>query len=150
MSSRKIVYVAPSYESVQHEVTKSDDKGTPLETSLHTDVSLLMRIDKLHADANLISQLKQALQPMIDSSNMRAQFEDSFGKLTDKQLIESCPSRYVQTLSEQKTVLSNLCKQQKEEAEKARKDAEDKEAAERDVKEKEDFDKSISELLKRL
>ena len=37
---------------------------------------------------------------MIDNSNFRAQFEETFGSLTDDELINSCPSRYTQTASE--------------------------------------------------
>ena len=79
----KVVYVPPVFEQVQHEATMLSDNGEVLRASLHSDVSLLMRIDSLKCDATTIGFLRDSLQPMIDSSNFRAQFEESFGKLTD-------------------------------------------------------------------
>ena len=96
-AKNKVVYVPPVYEAVQHEVTSVDDKNNPLRTSLHTDISLLQRIDNMRADAQTLREIKESLQPMIDNSNFRAQFEEVFGSLTDDELINSCPSRYVQT-----------------------------------------------------
>ena len=101
----KVVYVPPVYEEVQHEVTSVDDKNTPLRTSFHTDISLLQRIDTMRADAQTLREIKESLQPMIDTSNFRSQFEETFGSLTDDELINSCPSRYVQTASEKMSYL---------------------------------------------
>ena len=128
----KIVYVPPVYEEAQHEVVafSTDEKGNkvPAKASLHSDVSLMLRIDKLRMDAEQYSRLKDALQPMIDSSNFRQEFEDTFGALTDKELIESCPSRYIQTESEKMNYLKELA-------------AKDKEARATAEKEKADLDK---------
>ena len=107
-AKNKVVYVPPVYEEVQHEVTSVDDKNNPLRTSFHTDVSLLQRIDNMRADAQTLREIKESLQPMIDSSNFRSQFEETFGSLTDDELINSCPSRYVQTASEKMSFLKNL------------------------------------------
>ena len=74
-AKNKVVYVPHVYEEVQHEVTSVDDNNTPLRTSFHTDVSLLMRIDNMRADAVTLREIKESLQPMIDNSNFRAQFE---------------------------------------------------------------------------
>ena len=79
----KVVYVPPVYEEVQHEVTSVDDKNNPLRTSFHTDVSLLQRIDNMRADAQTIREIKESLQPMIDTSNFRSQFEEAFGSYRD-------------------------------------------------------------------
>ena len=108
IAKNKVVYVPPVYEDVQHEVTSVDDKNNPLCTSFHTDVSLLQRIDSLRADAQTLLEIKESLQPMIDTSNFRSQFEDTFGSLTDDELINSCPSRYVQTASEKMSYLKEL------------------------------------------
>ena len=104
----KVVYVPPVYEEVQHEVTSVDDKNNPLRISFHTDVSLLQRIDTMRADAQTIREIKESLQPMIDTSNFRSQFEETFGSLTDDELINSCPSRYTQTASEKMSYLREL------------------------------------------
>lgn len=144
----KIVYIPPVYEQVQHEVTLSDDNGVPLRVSLHSDVSLLMRIDSLKCDATTLSLLKDNLQPMIDSSNYREQFEDSFGKLTDTELIDSCPSRYVQTRTEQMEFLKQLAQKDIEEREKYAQSVKDKEEKERLSKENEDFQNKFKELFK--
>ena len=71
----KVVYVPPVYEEVQHEVTSVDDNNDPLRTSFHTDVSLLQRIDSMRADAQTLREIKESLQPMIDTSNFRAQLK---------------------------------------------------------------------------
>ena len=88
-AKNKVVYVPPVYEEVQHEVTSVDDKNNPLRTSFHTDVSLLQRIDNLRVDAQTLLEIKESLQPMIDTSNFRSQFEETFGSLTDDELINS-------------------------------------------------------------
>lgn len=144
----KIVYIPPVYEQVQHEPTLLGENGEVKFVSLHSDVSLLMRIDSLKCDANTLSILKENLQPMIDSSNFRHEFEDSFGKLTDTELIDSCPSRYVQTRSEQMAYLKTLAQKDKEEREKFAKSVKDKEEKERLDKENEAFQSKFKELFK--
>ena len=99
-AKEKVVYVPPVYEEVQHEVTSVDDNNVPLRTSFHTDVSLLQRIDNMRVDAQTLREIKESMQPMIDNSNFRNEFEETFGSLTDDELINSCPSRYTQTASE--------------------------------------------------
>lgn len=144
----KIVFVPPVYEQIQHEVTYTGDNNEPLEASLHTDVSLLMRIDSLKCDATTLNLLKQSLQPMIDSSNFKQQFEDSFGKLSDTELIDSCPSRYIQTRTEQMQYLKDLSEKDKEAREKYAKSVKDKEEKERLAKENEEFQNHFKELFK--
>lgn len=144
----KIVYVPPVYEQVQHEATLLSDNGEVLRTSLHSDVSLLMRIDSLKCDATTLSLLKESLQPMLDSSIFKQQFEESFGKLTDTDLIESCPSRYVQTRTEQMEYLKTLAQKDKEEREKYAKSVKDKEEKEKLEKESQDFQNHFKELFK--
>ena len=146
-AKNKVVYVPPVYEEVQHEVTSVDDKNNPLRTSLHTDVSLLQRIDNMRADAQTIRAIKDTLQPMIDPSNFRAQFEENFGSLTDDELINSCPSRYTQTASEKMSYLKELAAMDKDAREKA---AAAKEKEERDKVEKEnkEFQSRLLEIFK--
>lgn len=144
----KVIFVPPVYEQVQHEATLIDDDGVVKEASLHSDVSLLLRIDALKCDATTLSLLKQNLQPMIDSSNYKQQFEESFGKLTDTELIDSCPSRYIQTRTEQMAYLKSLSEKDKEARDKYSKSLKDKAEKERSEKEGEEFRKRIQELFK--
>lgn len=147
-AKNKVVYVPPVYEDVQHEVTSVDDKNNPLRTSFHTDVSLLQRIDTMRADAQTLREIKESLQPMIDNSNFRAQFEETFGSLTDDELINSCPSRYVQTASEKMTYLKELAIKDKEVREKAAAALKEKEDKEKIEKENADFQSRLMEIFK--
>lgn len=147
-AKNKVVYVPPVYEEVQHEVTSIDDKNNPLRTSFHTDVSLLQRIDKMRADAQTLREIKESLQPMIDNSNFRAQFEETFGSLTDDELINSCPSRYTQTASEKMSYLKELAAKDKEAREKAAAAAKEKEEKEKAEKENAEFQSRLLEIFK--
>lgn len=144
----KVVYVPPVYEEVQHEVTSVDDKNNPLRASFHTDVSLLQRIDNMRADAQTLRVIKESLQPMIDNSNFRSQFEETFGSLTDDELINSCPSRYVQTASEKMSYLKELAIKDKEARDKAAAALKDKEEKDKAEKENADFQKRLFEIFK--
>lgn len=144
----KVVYVPPVYEEVQHEVTSVDDKNNPLRASFHTDISLLQRIDSLRADAQTLREIKESLQPMIDSSNFRSQFEETFGSLTDDELINSCPSRYVQTASEKMSYLKEIAAKDKEVREKAAAALKEKEERDKAEKENADFQSRLMEIFK--
>jgi hypothetical protein len=143
-----VVYVPPVYEEVQHEVTSVDDKNTPLRCSFHTDVSLLMRIDNMRADAQTLREIKDSLQPLIDNSNFRDQFEETFGSLTDDELINSCPSRYTQTASEKMSYLKELASQDKAARDKAAAAAKDKEEKDRIDKENQEFQSRLLAIFK--
>lgn len=147
-AKNKVVYVPPVYEEVQHEVTSVDDNNNPLCTSFHTDVSLLQRIDRMRVDAQTLSEIKESLQPMIDSSNFRSQFEEAFGALTDDELINSCPSRYVQTASEKMRYLKDLAVKDKEARDKAVVALKEKEEKEKAEKENADFQSRLMEIFK--
>ena len=147
-AKNKVVYVPPVYEEIQHEVTSVDDKNNPLRTSFHTDVSLLQRIDSLRADAQTIREIKDSLQPMIDNSNFRAEFEQTFGSLTDDELINSCPSRYTQTASEKMSYLKELAAKDKDAREKTAAAAKEKEEKERIDKENQEFQSRLLEIFK--
>jgi hypothetical protein len=147
-AKNKVVYVPPVYEEVQHEVTSVDDKNNPLRTSFHTDVSLLQRIDNLRVDAQSLREIKESLQPMIDTSNFRSQFEETFGSLTDDELINSCPSRYVQTASEKMSYLKELAFKDKEVRDKAAAALKEKEEKEKAEKDNADFQSRLMEIFK--
>lgn len=144
----KVVYVPPVYEEVQHEVTSVDDENRPLRTSFHTDVSLLQRIDNMRADAQTLREIKESLQPMIDNSNFRSQFEETFGSLTDDELINSCPSRYTQTASEKMNYLKELAAKDKDVRDKASAAAKEKEEKDRLEKENQEFQSRLMEIFK--
>lgn len=144
----KVVYVPPVYEEVQHEVTSVDDNNVPLRTSFHTDISLLQRIDNMRVDAQTLREIKESLQPMIDNSNFRSQFEETFGSLTDDELIDSCPSRYTQTASEKMSYLKELAAKDKVAREKAAAAAKEKEEKDRLEKENQDFQSRLMEIFK--
>ena len=147
-AKNKVVYVPPVYEEVQHEVTSVDDNNVPLRTSFHTDVSLLQRIDNMRVDAQTLREIKESLQPMIDNSNFRSQFEETFGSLTDDELINSCPSRYTQTASEKMSYLKELAAKDKEAREKASAVAKEKEEKDKLEKENQEFQSRLMEIFK--
>lgn len=147
-AKNKVVYVPPVYEEVQHEVTSVDDNNVPLRTSFHTDVSLLQRIDKMRVDAQTLREIKESLQPMIDNSNFRSQFEETFGSLTDDELINSCPSRYTQTASEKMSYLKELAAKDKEARDKATAEAKEKEEKDKLEKENQEFHSRLMEIFK--
>lgn len=147
-AKNKVVYVPPVYEEVQHEVTSVDENNVPLRTSFHTDISLLQRIDNMRVDAQTLREIKESLQPMIDNSNFRSQFEDTFGSLTDDELINSCPSRYTQTASEKMSYLKELAAKDKEAREKAAALAKEKEEKDRLEKENQEFQSRLMEIFK--
>ena len=147
-AKNKVVYVPPVYEEIQHEVTSVDDKNNPMRTSFHTDVSLLQRIDNMRVDAQTLREIKESLQPMIDNSNFRSQFEETFGSLTDDELINSCPSRYTQTASEKMSYLKELAAKDKEAREKSAAAAKEKEEKDRLEKENQEFQSRLMEIFK--
>ena len=147
-AKNKVVYVPPVYEEVQHEVTFVDDKNNPLRTSFHTDVSLLQRIDNMRIDAQSLREIKESLQPMIDNSNFRSEFEQTFGSLTDDELINSCPSRYTQTASEKMSYLKELAAKDKEVRDKVAAAAKEKEEKDKIEKENKEFQSRLLEIFK--
>lgn len=147
-AKNKVVFVPPVYEEVQYEVTSVDENNVPLRTSFHTDVSLLQRIDNMRVDAQTLREIKESLQPMIDNSNFRFQFEETFGSLTDEELINSCPSRYTQTASEKMSYLKELAAKDKEAREKAVASAKEKEEKDKLEKENQEFQSRLMEIFK--
>ncbi len=144
----KVVYVPPVYEEVQHEVTSVDENNNPLRTSFHTDVSLLQRIDNMRIDAQTLREIKESLQPMVDNSNFRNEFEETFGALTDDELISSCPSRYTQTASEKMNYLKELAVRDKETRDKAAAAAKEQDEKDKIEKENQEFQARLMEIFK--
>lgn len=147
-AKEKVVYVPPVYEEVQHEVTSVDDNNVPLRTSFHTDVSLLQRIDNMRVDAQTLREIKESMQPMIDNSNFRNEFEETFGSLTDDELINSCPSRYTQTASEKMNYLKELAVKDREARDKAAAAAKEQEEKEKIENENKEFQARLMEIFK--
>ena len=148
IAKEKVVYIPPVYEEVQHEVTSVDDNNVPLRTSFHTDISLLQRIESMRIDAQTLREIKESLQPMIDDSNFRYEFEETFGSLTDDELINSCPSRYNQTASEKMNYLKELAVKDKDAREKAAADAKEQEEKDRLENENKEFQSRLLEIFK--
>ena len=147
-AKEKVVYIPPVYEEVQHEVTSVDDNNVPLRTSFHTDVSLLQRIDNMRIDAQTLREIKESMQPMIDNSNFRSEFEEAFGSLTDEELINSCPSRYTQTASERMNYLKELAAKDKVARENAAAAAKEQEEKDKIEKENKEFQTRLMEIFK--
>lgn len=148
IAKEKVVYVPPVYEEVQHEVTSVDDNNVPLRTSFHTDVSLLQRIDNMRVDAQTLREIKESMQPMIDNSNFRNEFEETFGSLTDEELINSCPSRYTQTASEKMNYLKELAVKDKEARDKAAAAAKEQEEKDKIENENKEFQARLLQIFK--
>lgn len=146
----KIVYCPPPFEEVQNEPTSmSDDGSVILESSFHSDVSLMLRISSLDKlSAQQYATLKEQMQPLIDSSNYRDEFEKSFGKLSDDDLLQSCPSRYLQTQSEQKAYLEHLAEKDKQCRLKAAEEAKSLEEKKRISDEEKEFRSRLAKFLK--
>ena len=85
---------------------------------------------------------------MIDNSNFRSQFEETFGSLTDDELIKSCPSRYTQTASEKMSYLKELAAKDKEAREKAAAAAKEKDEKDKLEKENQEFQSRLMEIFK--
>ena len=102
----------------------------------------------MRADAQTLREIKESLQPMIDNSNFRDQFEETFGSMTDDELIDSCPSRYTQTASEKMSYLKELAAKDKEVREKAAAAAKDKEEKDRLDNENKECQSRLLEIFK--
>ena len=85
---------------------------------------------------------------MIDNSNFRSEFEQTFGSLTDDELINSCPSRYTQTASEKMSYLKELAAKDKEVRDKIAADAKEKEEKDRVEKDNKEFQTRLLEIFK--
>ena len=85
---------------------------------------------------------------MIDNSNFRNEFEQTFGSLTDDELINSCPSRYTQTASEKMHYLKELAVKDREARDKAAAAAKQKEQKDKIENENKEFQSRLLEIFK--
>lgn len=141
---KQIVYCPPPFESVQNEPTtfadSLDENGNkiPLSVNYHSDLSLLMNIERAHVTQRQLEVIEDALRPSL-SSNLMSEFEDKFGSVSDDELLASCPSRYISTQSEKMQYLKDLASQDIQ----AKKDAAE---AAKHQEEKEEYERQESEL----
>lgn len=117
LKNGKIVYVKPPFEEVQHDVTKfvtdKDGKKHPAEASLHSDISLLQRIERLRLSSEQLVVLREQLQPLSNAAQSQLDTLDT-SSISDDDLINACPSRYIQTASEKMDAIKSLAKADKE------------------------------------
>lgn len=110
---KQIVYCPPPFESIQNEVTdfsnETDDNGNKiaLSVSYHSDLSLLLNIEKAHLTQRQVEVLEDALRPVLSDVSLK-DLEDKFGNMSDDDLLSSCPSRYISTQSEKMRYLKDL------------------------------------------
>lgn len=133
---KEIVYCPPPFESVQNEVTNfsdsvdEDGNKVPLSVSYHSDLSLLMNMEKAHLTKRQLEVIEDALRPCL-SSDAILDFEEKYGSVSDDELLSSCPSRYISTQSEKMQYLKDLAAKdiqaKKEYAEKAKENEEKEE-----------------------
>ena len=140
---KQVVYCPPPFESVQNEPTSFSDSldengnQVPLTVSYHSDLSLLMNIEKAHLTKRQLEVIEDALRPSL-SPDLISDFEDKYGSVSDDELLDSCPSRYISTQSEKMEYLKDLAAkdiQVKKDAAQAAQQREEKEEYERQEKE---------------
>ena len=131
---KQVVYCPPPFEDIQNEVTRFSDEvdehgnKIPLCVSYHSDLSLLLNIDKAHVTKRQLEVIEDALKPSLSDDTL-SKFNEKYGSVSDDELLSSCPSRYISTQSEKMRYLKDLAEKdiqvKKEFAEKA-KNAEEK------------------------
>lgn len=151
---KEVVYCPPPFEDIQNEVTKFsvdvDENGNkiPLCVSYHSDLSLLMNIDKARITKHQLEVIEDALKPCL-SSDALSQFEEKYGSVSDDELLSSCPSRYIFTQSEKMRYLKDLAEKdiqvKKEFAEKAKEKAEQEEYQRQETELRDKFRKLFGE-----
>lgn len=151
---KEIVYCAPPFESLQNEVTcfsdKEDEYGNkiPLCVSFHSDLSLLLNIEKAHITKHQLEVIEDALKPCLSSDSL-SEFEDKYGSVSDDELLSSCPSRYISTQSEKMRYLKDLAERdiqiKKDFAEKAKEKAEQEEYQRQEIELRDKFRKLFGE-----
>lgn len=140
---KQIVYCPPPFEDIQNEVTRFSDEvdkfgnKIPLCISYHSDLSLLLNIDKANITKRQLEVIEDALKPSLSDDSL-SKFKERYGSFSDDELLSSCPSRYISTQSEKMRYLKDLAEKdiqvKKEFADRA-KDAEEKAEYQRQEKE---------------
>lgn len=139
--NNKIVYVAPTYEDLQHDHLVFNDDGECLEASFHSNVSLMMRLDSLQVTSYDIERLRDDLRESAIAAPV-----DTSDK-SDSELINSVPSRYISTLSEQEEYLKTLAKQHKEFVTKMEEEQTKRENEEKEENAEEEFSRKFAALF---
>lgn len=139
--SGEIVYVAPSYEDLQHDHLIFNEDGDCLECNFHSNVSLMMRLDSLQITSHELERLRDDLRESAIAASV-----DTSDK-TDTELINSVPSRYISTLSEQEEYLKMLAKQHKESVSKMEEEQTKRENEEKEKNAQEEFAAKFASLF---
>lgn len=142
--SKIIVYQPPTFEHVQHEVThiESVNNCDVKYTSLHSDISLLQRIDRIHASNAELQSLKDHFDNVLPNNPLG----EVLSKMSDDELLKSCDEpRWKQTLSEQQSYVKSLADERKKELEAEKAKAKEDEEKAKAEKEERDW----NELVKR-
>lgn len=139
--NNEIVYVAPSYEDLQHDHLEFNEDGECLVANFHSNVSLMMRLDSLQITSHELERLRDDLRESAAAAPI-----DTSDK-SDSELINSVPSRYISTLSEQEEYLKNLAKQHKETVSKFEEEEAKRENEEREKSAEEEFSKKFAALF---
>lgn len=140
-SNKKIVYVAPSYEDLQHDHLVFDNDGNCLEANFHSNVSLMMRLDSLQITSHELERLRDDLRESAIAAPVDT------GDKSDSELISSVPSRYISTLSEQEAYLKALAKQHKDSVSKMEEEQKQRENAEKEKSAEEEFSRKFASLF---
>lgn len=151
---KEVVYCPPPFEDIQNEVTRFSDEvdengnKIPLCVSYHSDLSLLMNIEKAHVTKRQLEVIEDALKPCLSPDSL-SQFEEKYGSVSDDELLSSCPSRYISTQSEKMRYLKDLAEKdiqvKKEFAEKAKEKAEQEEYQRQETELRDKFRKLFGE-----
>lgn len=136
-----IVYVAPSYEDLQHDHLVFNADGECLEVNLHSNVSLMMRLDSLQITSHELERLRDDLRESAIAAPV-----DTSDK-TDVELINSVPSRYISTLSEQEEYLKTLAMQHKDSVAKMEEEQTKRENEEKEKNAEEEFSRKFAALF---
>lgn len=151
---KEVVYCPPPFEDIQNEVTRFSDEvdengnKIPLCVSYHSDLSLLMNIEKAHVTKRQLEVIEDTLKPCL-SPDALSQFEEKYGSVSDDELLSSCPSRYISTQSEKMRYLKDLAEKdiqvKKEFAQKAKEKAEQEEYQRQETELRDKFRKLFGE-----
>lgn len=139
--NHKIVYVAPTYEDLQHDHLVFNEDGECLEANFHSNVSLMMRLDSLQITSYELDRLRSDLRESAIAAPV-----DTSDK-SDTELLNSVPSRYISTLSEQEAYLKMLAKQHKESVAKLEEEQAKRENEEKEKNAEEEFSRKFAALF---
>jgi hypothetical protein len=138
---KEIVYVAPSYEDLQHDHLEFNEHGECLVANFHSNVSLMMRLDSLQITSYELDRLRSDLRESAITASV-----DTSDK-SDSELISSVPSRYISSLSEQEAYLKMLAKQHKESVSKMEEELTKRENEEKEKNAEEEFSRKFAALF---